>query len=281
MEKICITLILLFCCYISSQAQDFIVKHRNDTIRCKILDVNDDYIKYQIKSNDVKITASINRKYVSSYFIDDNYESEVVDNESNKEKKSSFRIAFAGGYGYKLGTVLESGDTKSDKMSKDLKSGYDLDGEIQFFFNERHGIALNVSSMCSSAQTNHMYIDGYGTASTYKETQRVTFVGPAFACRYDEKDWLFTGSVGLGALFYNVKMEPDEYSLTGSQTSFGMNLGIGAEYKISKHIGIGLKIGYILGSVNSINIESQKVDFDEPMSLSSFMIGGYLSFRTQ
>jgi hypothetical protein len=73
----------------------------------------------------------------------------------------------------------------------------------------------------------------------------------------------------------------DYSSITGNSISVGSHLGIEADYKISTHWGIGLRLSGAGGSINSINAGGNKVKFDKPMSVASWMISGILSFRTK
>lgn len=76
------------------------------------------------------------------------------------------------------------------------------------------------------------------------------------------------------------RMNLDGTKINANQTTFGMNAGIAGEYKLNAKTGVGLKLSYTLGNINSVNIGGQNVKYDEPVSISNIMITAFLSFRT-
>ena len=122
-------------------SQDIIVKSTNDTIYRKILNVDDENIQYQTSKNNVTTNHTIARKYVSSFETN----AQVQSTENEQPKKSSVRLALAGGIALRGGNLIKSGDTQFDRISKDLETGFGLEAEFQYFFNENYGIAFNVN----------------------------------------------------------------------------------------------------------------------------------------
>jgi len=109
--------------------------------------------------------------------------------------------------------------------------------------------------------------------------QQIIFIGPAWAIRHEENKFLFSGHVSLGPLFYAETLIPDNFSLKMTAVSFGMSYGIGGEYKLSPYWALGLKIGYTLGAASNFKIGAQTIKTEDPISLSSFFIAAYFSFR--
>ncbi len=282
MKKVILFFFFIICCFSLSQAQDYVVNKMNDTIPCRILEVNDDIIKYQIKSGDAKTTNTINRNYVQSFYINNNDVPVPASAEAEKSKdKTSFRVAFAIGYGNRLGETLKTGDRSLDAMTKDLKNGFNLDLEIQHFFNERCGMALNVSSVITSAESHDITVPLLDKKiSTYKESQYLTFIGPAFATRYDHENWLITANIALGAIIYYVDSNYDGKKISIKSTNLGMNYALGAEYKVSPKFAAGLKIGLTVGSTDSFTTDAGTMKLDERISTSSLMLSAYCSFRS-
>ncbi len=264
-----------------SSGPDFVVKSGNDTIWCKILDVNDDVVQYQVRKNGLRETNTIARKYVVDYKIDDEASDLALPETEVKEKNSSFRLAFAAGYAYRAGKVIQTRNADLDQLSNDLRHGYALDAEIQYYFNQKYGISLNLNYVNSNGEVKEVHIPTFGNIPGYKETQHILFVGPAFTTRHDTKQWLFTGSIGLGPLFFVDVMESKSSRLHGTSPTFGINYGIGAEYKLSSCWAAGLKLSATNGSTKSLTITGVKSEFDEVFNLSSYMISAYFSFRTK
>jgi hypothetical protein len=193
-------------------------------------------------------------------------------------KSSSFRLAFAGGIAFRVGKVLRSGDIQSDRISEQLTTGFGIEAELQYFFNENYGIALDVSYANYSATAHNFNVPDFGHVSSYKESQNILFLGPAFATRYSTGKWLLTANAGLGVLLYSDNIS-GTYTQSLTCTELGMTAGIGAEYKFAKQFSGGLKLSAVIGSTNTLYDENgMKYYPREIFSLSSTMILGYISF---
>lgn len=252
-----------------SYAQDFIIKTKNDTIKCKILHIDDEIVEYQIQNEDIQEKHTLARKYIMDYNISEDRN----DSKTNEtpQKESFFRLAFAGGYANRLGKLIKSDNNTLNQISKDLKNGYALDAECQYYFNKTYAIGLNIN-----------YTNYKGKAKSnirYQETQEILFIGPAFAILEETKHWLTTCSISLGPLFFTDKIRQSTSDIKGTYTSFGMNLSLGTEYKLTPNQAAGLKISMTGGNIKSININGKKVSLDERMNLSSIMISAYTSFK--
>lgn len=194
-----------------------------------------------------------------------------------------FRFAVGGGYANRLGKVQETGDPKIDDMNKQLVHGFNIDADAQYFIKESWGLGLNVNYCSSTANGNNVTIkfrDGEQTVSNYEESQNALFVGPTFVGRNDWSKFLLVYSAGIGPLFYLNPVTLDGRLVDSNQTTLGMNAGVAGEYKLNNKTGVGLKLSYTIGTVNSVNVEGQNVKYDEPMSVSNLMITAFVSFRT-
>lgn len=204
------------------------------------------------------------------------YEVEYVAPQSYKD----FRFSIGGGYAFRLGRVQKTGDAKLDDLSKQLRHGFTIDADAQYFFKEGWGLGLNVNYCSSTASGNNVPVPNYGNANSYKESQNTLFVGPSFVGRNESSKFLLVSSFAIGPLFYTNNGTIDGISVDGSQTTFGFNAGVAGEYKLNAKTGVGLKLSYTLGTINSVNFEGQNVKSDEPMSISNLMLTAFISFRT-
>jgi hypothetical protein len=283
------TFILLVSCLLnmmSIHAQDIIVKNDNDTIYCKILDVTNENIKYQIHNGDIKTTNTMNLKHIISYQINnDAPEANII--MIDRKVEPVFRIALGGGYARGDGKILKTNDVQLDRLTNDLVNGYNVEGDIEYYFNWKQKDALNFAAALHFNYINHhaaaMDIDipNFGHANYYKESQKVCYIAPAFVMRYDLPDWLFTFSIGIGVIFFTNPIDINYMQISGNNTTMGSHIGIGADYKISPNWGAGIKFSLAGGTINSINMGGEKVKFDEPMSATSWIISGSVSFRTK
>jgi len=281
MRKLVIFLIFSFAA-LSASAQDLIVTINNDTIHCQILKVDSVSVEYQVIKNGIRERNTLPRRFVTDFKIAERNQN-AVDPANVKwsvPQISRFRWSFAPGYAYRLGKDPEtSGYAQFDRLYERLRNCFSWETEIQYYFNSGHGIALNINGIHSSSSALNVYVPEYGQASQCKLKQQIIFIGPAWATRYEADKFLFSGCISLGPIFYAETLMPDHYSAKMTAVSFGMNYGIGGEYKLSPDWAMGLKIGYTLGTASNFKIGGQTIKSEDPVSLSSFFIAAYFSFR--
>ena len=192
---------------------------------------------------------------------------------------SKFRAAIGGGYARQVGKREKQSDPKLEKLSKDLINGFVVDFDTQYFFNLFWGLGLNANYVQGSASATNITMPDLGTLSTYKEKPTYFYIGPSYVARTVLSKFQLVTNIGVGPIFFSDTMIANGVSITGKQTTFGLNAGIGGEYKSSKNIGIGLKLSYTTGNINSLNVKGQKVDLPEKQSVSNLMITAFLSFN--
>lgn len=192
---------------------------------------------------------------------------ESIDNEEYiDEPYKKFRFSIGGGYASRTGEKLKTDDTEFNKLNDDLSSGYNLEANAQYFFNKYLGVGLNFNMVRTS-----------GKISTYKENNSFIFVGPTIIYHYDYKKWLFTSDLGFGPLFYTASYKLNSNASTGhlNMTTMGGVFGISGEYKIAENWGAGLRLSATGGS-KKIGDYS-----DDRLSMSSYLITAFISFRTK
>jgi hypothetical protein len=283
------SLIFLIVCVLTSvriHAQDIIVKNNNDTIFCKILDVNNENIQYRISKANRRVTNTVSLQYVTSYqILDDVQEPELI--APDNEKKTAFRMYAGGGWARGLGTVLKTNDVTLDQLTNDLLNGYSLEANAEYYFNWKSKDALNFAVALNLNYINHqatgfdVNLPDLGNVKRYEESQTTFYIGPGFVMRYDLADWIFSLSAGYGAVFFSNHINTDRLEMRAITTVFGSTIGIGADYKISSNLGIGVKLSATGGTYDSLKVGGAKVKLEEKMSASSWMISGILSFRTK
>ncbi|MCC8145022.1 MAG: hypothetical protein LIO93_00990 [Bacteroidales bacterium] len=264
-------------------SQDDVVNVDNDTIFGKIIELNDDFIRFEtVNDQGIKTTSSIKTEYISSY----NYSEIPVDElayESSPIKKNAVRISFGGGYAGRLGKLLKTGDSAIDALSSDLRHGYALEGDFHFYsnFKEKNstnfGPAINFNYINSSAET-------YTTPHSYsgeklKASQSIIYIGPGLAMCSNYENWVLTGSLGLGALFYTEKATLSGVEEKLTATVFATNLSFGVDHKISSNMGLGLKLSLSGGATEKVNYEGHTMDLGYKLSLTSWMASFILSYR--
>lgn len=191
-----------------------------------------------------------------------------------------FRFAIGGGYAYRLGKIEKTGDAGLDNMSKELRHGFAIDAEAQYFFKETWGLGLNANFCSASGSAGNMKFPDLEQVVNYKETQNFIYFGPSFVGRNETEKFLLITHIGFGPVFFGVDMNYSGQSITGNKTTLGVNAGIAGEYKISNRTGLGLKLSYVTGSVDKINIENTNVEMDNKISVSNLMATLFISFRS-
>ena len=191
-----------------------------------------------------------------------------------------FRFSIGGGYAYRLGNMEKTGDAALDDMNKKLRHGFTVDAEAQYFFKESWGLGLNANFSSASTSGNNVIIPDIGQAVNYKETQSIIYVGPSFIGRNESEKFLLITHVGVGPLFFNADMNYSGQSFTGNKTTVGLNAGIAGEYKVNNKTGVGLKLSYVMGSIDNLNVEGQNVKYKEKISVSNLMATLFISFRS-
>lgn len=187
-------------------------------------------------------------------------------------KYKDFRIALGGGYAHRLGKIMKI-DSDIDKLSRDLRSGYNIDLDGQYFFKETWGLGLSLNYAASSVSANNIHIPGMGGADKFKETNSFVYFGPTFSARHEFNNFLLLAHIGVGPLLYHVKDDLDGRDYTLSKVVFGAQTSVSLEYNVSDQIGLGLKASIIGGSI--------KLDgMDGRMNVSNLSIGAYISFKT-
>lgn len=192
-----------------------------------------------------------------------------------------FRVAVGGGYAYRLGKIEETSDPEIDDMNKKLRNGFVIDVDAQYFFKESWGVGLNANLCTASTSGSGFTLPGLNqTINSYEETQRCLYVGPAFAARSESDKFLLVTSIGIGPLVFLDDITIEGVEGNGNKTTVGINAGVSGEYKMNNRMGLGLKLSYTMGTINSINFEGQNISSDEKINVSNLMITAFLSFRS-
>jgi len=262
-------------------AQDLVITTNNDTIRCRIIKIDEISVEYQVVKNGIRETSTLPRRFVADYYIADRNQDGVPENFMLQTTSPHSRVAssLAFGYAYRLGKDVESGDSYYDQVYRRLRNCFFVEIEMKHFFNSSNGIALNINATYSSASENDIFVPNFGFSSHLKLRQIVAFIGPAWTTRFETDKFLWSGNISLGPIFYVEAMMPNTSWIKANATSFGMSWGFGGEYKVSPKQSLGLKIGYTLGATSNFKIDGQAFKSEEPVSLSSFFIAAYFSFR--
>lgn len=192
--------------------------------------------------------------------------SKTLTTEHENENYKNFRFTLGGGYSRWLGSNLSGGSKELKDFNSSLRNGFNIDLEAQYYTHEYMGFGLNGTFVqYSNDKTKEFGIE---------ETDKIFFLGATWNARHVSNKWGFYSGLGLGPLFYSGKGTIMGESAKFNKTVLGINANLVAEYRLTESIGAGLKFSVTAGS---FKLEGM----DDRMSVSSLMLGGFLSFKTK
>ncbi|MDR1714976.1 MAG: hypothetical protein LBS20_03955 [Prevotella sp.] len=191
------------------------------------------------------------------------------------ENPKNFRFTAGGGYSYRLGKLMKTGDEKLDDFSSGLRSGYNIDVEAQYFFHDYIGVGLNGNYIKQSNSEHGMLnIPGVGGVTNYKESNRFVYIGASCVFRYENDKWGFYTNYGIGPILYTNTGELEGNRIEFNKATAGIYCSIAGERRINRNTGAGLKMAITSGMI--------KIDgLDEKLSVSNLILTGFISFRTK
>ena len=184
----------------------------------------------------------------------------------------SFRMAIGGGASVRLGTQ------KDDGYSKQLRNGFHLSGDLQYFFKETLGLGLNVNKNFFEVIYNN---PGSGYIRNYNETHKIFFIGPSYATISNRDRFSVITSISVGPLYYVSVAAKSGYTQKEKKTTYGVNAGVSGEYDFNDIVVVGLKLSCMLGEIDKITINGSGNVIDESQNLSSLMFTLFVCFRTK
>jgi len=135
-----------------------------------------------------------------------------------------------------------------------------------------------------------IFYSGYSSDSYYEKTNMdhnvlLSYIAPLFCTKYSfNKKWMINGEVGIGYLKFSDKISSGIEKGKTYVSTVGFNYGIGIEYKLNKHMGIGISFNEIIGSAFLKNIKMENVhstivynDYDR-INLNRFNLLGGIRF---
>ncbi|MDH8701225.1 hypothetical protein M2138_000564 [Dysgonomonadaceae bacterium PH5-43] len=270
-------------------AQDYIVTFNNDTIKCKIIEDNESFIRFKTNDADNSTVQSLNKKNIISYFNGSLKEGtygkeatarkEVYELPDAPQKQTAFYFTAGGGYVRRLGSDWD-GMTNTDKKILDgIRNGYGLEVDAYcfpaFYVNNslNWGISANFKYMHSSGEAE-------GIDKTYKDVQNLYYIGPALSLRYDTKHFLFTLTAGLGVTLYDTDYKGILRDYKMSATIFSTNFALGVDYKISRNLSCGVKVSMAGGNEDTFQVNGMTEEKESARTVSGIMVSGVIGFRT-
>ncbi|MFP4289902.1 MAG: hypothetical protein ACLFQS_11655 [Bacteroidales bacterium] len=283
-----ITISILFLILIlNASAQDRIVTHDNEAIKCRITNVDEDYIYFSFMQQGEMLNTLIDRKDVISYQYNfyDTYELKE-DKVIGNEYFPFFRISLGGGVSYITAKISPEVPYALQDYTQELKSGFHFGGMGTFFINQQVGLGLQANLFSTSNSIDNVQIPGLGARGLVRDDVTVTFIAPMLSTRIlsRSKKSAFYSHLGIGYLGYvNDAILILPLDLKGN--TIGFSGGVGGDIGLSDHLALKISLSYVIGALSKITVSNdtmtETVDLEEDqvenLSRIDFSIG--LSFR--
>lgn len=184
------------------------------------------------------------------------------------------RIAFQGGYTYRTGTIPEGIDQPTEDHLKGLKNGYNLGGDINYFWNAKHSIGVSTSfSQAKSTLADVSLYDEHGNiiaTDDLSENIKLIYFGPSYFHRASKSNGkiylLFSLTMGYYGYNETLNWNGETAELTGE--TFGLGFSFGADFLTSEKFAIGLEATLLAGSLKKLTIDGIEVELDDYESLT-------------
>lgn len=246
-------LILLFACQFGF-SQDLIVTKSNDSINCKITKVKNDQIYFLYQKDEAVESTLIPLKNVSSYKFKF-YEEVAISKEEipGFNKFSGFRIAVNGGYSYDPGRDYNTGSSTFNDYYNQLRSGFHLETDARYFFDELIGVGVRFSYFNASNELYDVFED---PEQAYSDNIKVSYVGPQFSFRFLNKSkknaFLLTSSIGYLS-YKNDQDYSNPIEITGS--ALGLVSEVGYDIGIADNWSMGIQLGITSGFIKKLTYD--------------------------
>lgn len=174
--------------------------------------------------------------------------------------KKEIRIAFQGGYAYRLAKLSGDIPPALKDYANDLKSGYSYGLDAAYFIKPSWGVGLKYSRFGSTGTMSNMnisYDNGAGANGSISDDITINFIGPSYVSKYATRnpDHTFFGGISLGYLGYSDKavLVDQDFKITGA--TFGAALDFGYDYAVSKYITLGAQASLTGGSLGQVKVD--------------------------
>ncbi len=163
------------------------------------------------------------------------------------------------GYGYMTTNIYDN-----NYLHGVMPQHNGVDWRIQYehLFNGRIGLGIIYSGYRSSGQM-------YGMSDTFTEN----YIAPMFSARWLFNDvWILKGEFGMG-YYRHDERAGNGYHLWGE--GVGLNLDAGIEYKVSKHVGLGISAGILSGIMDKLKDNRNNTydpDFCDDFNITRFNV---------
>ena len=251
--------------YICMQGQDLIVTTKGDSIKCKIIDIGNDYIALEDEDGQRQF---VSRRGVAK--IDYNFYTKEHKIPPPNTDWSTIRASLDGGFSLLTGKVKDTPIDELYDYYKRLKTGWNIGVSGAWYLKEYMGFGLKYNLMKTRTKADNLsknVLDGRYTSGSFKSNVSIHYIGPAVTVRYFLLDtkFSFVLDFGLGYIHYTNKESFEEdnsdyaesYKISGG--SIGLSIGLNADYAWRSDFTFGIGVAYTYGSLGEYQINNGEV----------------------
>lgn len=252
--------IILFLIFVSAHtiySQDLIVTLTNDSLNCEITQIDSEYIHFNMVinkevRNSVLMISAI-KNYQENYYS----KSKIPSQNSSSMEYARFHIILSGGGSYLLDPIADNVSDELRVYYEDLKMGYNLGLDVNYYFNKTIGIGIKYSYFNSSSSSKGTSDrDGIISEWDISENIMINFVGPTFLARFLSKNNKNAFILGLSVGYMIYKDDAillDPVIISGN--TLGMNIDASYHISLSNSFFLGISVSTTVGFLNSITID--------------------------
>ncbi len=252
-------LILIILPFQNIFSQDLIVTKTGDSINCKITKVDPNTIFFLVNRNlEIKNTfLAISEVTYHQYKF---FPRSLIpyDYNSNIGEFKHLQISIDGGFSIEAARLSESIPEELKDYYEKLKSGYNLNARIDYYFDKTLGIGIKYLGFYSSNKINNVNIeDQNGTMHNGRlsDNLKISFYGASFTNRslYGNGQSSFYSSYYFGYVRYEddaVMYYP--YKISGN--TIGMGIEGGYDVELFDNFLIGFQASALIGAIKKLNV---------------------------
>lgn len=270
MKKLIFFLLIIFST-LRLDAQDLILTAKNDSISCRIKEVQDGEIffvpKGKRKKDKTSLLLSQIKKYEYDYYRNKKNKPAVlflVDSAARNYPR--FRLSINGGYSFQTVLRAPAGSTlEYIEHKRNLRSGMNIGADVAYYFTSFLGIGAKFTGFqTKSTIENFTFSDAYGNKKNImlSDNTTVSYYGLVLSTRYLHNDnkYAFISNISLGYLRYL----NDSVMLSNTRNignTLGFVIDLGYDVTVYKNISFGIQFSFLLGSLSEVSSSSNGGDF--------------------
>lgn len=207
-----------------------------------------------------------------------------VDNKKSTQEKGKFRLAFSGGFSYRLASLKGIEDEILKSHAKKLKSGYGIAVDAGVEVNPDFIIGLRYSAHHAKHRLNNIvltYDDGSKEYGYILDDVEISFVGATFTSlgvSSNEKHQFSYGS-GIGYVGY----KNDSFYVTNEVLlkggTLGFSIDVGYEYFIVPQLSLGIQTSLFTGGINKVKNGEKVIELDDESRISLSRLDAMVGLR--